>query len=77
MKGGVFDPKVGREEQNLKPVATEQLYVLRLWQEEGETIWRASLKPMNNNDEAAQYFHTLESFVRFIKTTVQETKGEK
>jgi hypothetical protein len=46
----------------------EKLYMLRLWQEQGEEGWRASLKPVGKQEEAATYFHTLESLVKFLKS---------
>jgi hypothetical protein len=52
---------------------TEQLFMLRLWKEEGDTIWRASLKRVGQENEAAQYFHTIQSLVKFLKNKlVQE-----
>jgi hypothetical protein len=65
------------ERKTMKPNDTEQLFMLRLWQEKGEGTWRASLKKIAQDNEAAQYFHTLESLVRFLRTVIKETKGEK
>jgi hypothetical protein len=45
----------------------ERLYLLRIWQDEGETTWHASLKPVAAQRGRARYFHSLESLVRFIK----------
>jgi hypothetical protein len=47
---------------------TEKLYLLRLWQEEADKSWHASLKPMGAYEDKAQYFHSLESLVKFIKS---------
>jgi hypothetical protein len=46
----------------------EKLYLLRLWQEETNETWRASLKPMGACEDTARYFHSLESLVKFIKS---------
>jgi hypothetical protein len=51
----------------MRPKDTEQLFMLRLWQEEGEDTWRASLKRVGQENEAAQYFHTIQSLVKFLK----------
>lgn len=51
----------------MRPNDTEQLFMLRLWKEEGEGPWRASLKKVGQENEAAQYFHTIQSLVKFIK----------
>jgi hypothetical protein len=58
----------------MKVPELEKLYMLRLWQE--KESWRASLKPVGNKDEAATYFHTLESLTEFLKTKVSHHKGE-
>lgn len=51
----------------MRPNDTEQLFMLRLWKEEGEVTWRASLKKVGSENEAAQYFHTIQSLVQFLK----------
>jgi hypothetical protein len=52
----------------MKETKAEKLYMLRLWQEEGEEAWRASLKPVGQAEGAARYFHTLESLIKFLKS---------
>jgi hypothetical protein len=52
----------------MKETKAEKLYMLRLWQEEGEETWRASLKPVGQLEGKVRYFHTLESLVKFLKT---------
>ena len=51
----------------MRPKDSEQLFMLRLWKEEGEIAWRASLKRVGSENEAAQYFHTIQSLVKFLK----------
>jgi hypothetical protein len=46
----------------------EQLYVLRLWQDEAQGDWRASLKKMSRTNEVAKYFHSIESLTKFLAT---------
>lgn len=52
----------------MKEPKAEKLYMLRLWQEEGEEVWRASLKLVGQLEGKVRYFHTLESLVKFLKT---------
>lgn len=48
----------------------EHVYTLRLWQDEDDNgSWRASLKDMKTKE--VQYFHSLESFIQHLTTTIQ------
>jgi hypothetical protein len=51
----------------MKETKAEKLYMLRLWQEEGEEAWHASLKPVGQAEGTVRYFHSLESLVKFLK----------
>jgi hypothetical protein len=51
----------------MKETKAEKLYMLRLWQEKDEEVWRASLKPVGQVEGSVKYFHTLESLVKFLK----------
>lgn len=59
----------------------ELLYVLRLWQDTtlktDAKNWRASLKKINKENEAAQYFHSIESLTKFIRKNTKEVDEEK
>jgi hypothetical protein len=48
---------------------TERLYMLRVWQDEENKEWHASLK--NIETKEVQYFERLESFVQHLTTTIQ------
>jgi hypothetical protein len=62
----------------MKETKAEKLYMLRLWQEEGEEVWRASLKLVGQVEGNTKYFHTLESLVKFLakqfRNTLQNSK---
>jgi hypothetical protein len=58
----------------MKEVEAEKLFMLRLWQDKGDEIWHASLKPMGQTEEAARYFHTIESLLRFVKAQSSKAK---
>jgi hypothetical protein len=53
--------------KTMKP-EVEKLYLLRIWQEDAQKTWHASLKPMGSGEDKARYFHSLESLVKFIKS---------
>jgi hypothetical protein len=54
----------------------EKLYLLRLWQEEADKTWHASLKPMGAREDKARYFHSLESLVKFIRSIGLASRSE-
>ncbi len=55
----------------------EKLYMLRLWQDDNSQDWRASLRIMSSKNEAARYFHSVDSLSKYIANNITNVSGEK
>ncbi len=58
------------------PKVKHKSYILRFWQENEKSVWRARLEPIGGHSKA-RYFANAESLLTFLKNpNAQEDKEE-